>query len=195
MDRYVTAGDASAGIYANAQNEFYSHAVSTGTSGTTNNDTLSASNYIVWHTKSDKDKSVTKAVIKFKVQLSRLANFNMAWGLVNYQALASNMDITNVIDKIIIGVSGTGNFTARVANGSSESTLDCGASDDNMHEWEIIWQSGSVEIKKDGISQGTITTNLPDVPISPIPIWCKNNTGGSAGANRIVVDYWHYKGE
>ena len=67
-----------------------------------------------------------------------------------------------------------------------------GVSDNNIHRFGIEWKSTQVEFFIDDTSKGTITTNLPDSPLCPMPFWMLNSTACTAGADAFICDYWHY---
>ncbi len=193
-DLYLGLGSSTSfGIYAAGNDEYYSHAATPEGNLTTATQGGFYASYSVWHTKNDKDKSFTKAVAEFKVKFVRTANLILGFGLID--GTAANGSPLQTVDKIVVTVSGTGNFTARVSDGAAESTLDCGVSDDNFHKWRIEWTSTQIEIFLDGVSKGTITTNKPDRPLQPAPHLIRNDTGANDGLRDVIMDYWHCKME
>lgn len=197
LDIYRFDGVGSATIYSAAQNEFYSHAVTNGIITTGNGSALVAYQFTVSHTKNDKDSSFTKAVIEFRVRTGiRATSLRLSCGLAEPNLALTANPVGVVTDKVIVAVDGTGNWFGRVANGTTESTLDLGVSADNTnYKFRLEWTSTQVEFFKDGISQGTITTNLPDIPLAVVPLWSRNDTGVDDGANDLIIDYWHYKAD
>lgn len=177
-----------------ADDEFRRHATTNGATSVGNNQTngMETSNFVIWHTKRDKDNSFTKALIEFRIKMTRAASIDLFFGL--HFTIVAHPDITDLYDKILITAAGTGNFIARVSQGTAESILDMGVSDDNVHRFRIEWTNTQIEFFLDGVSKGTITTNLPDRPLRVLPHASRNETGVSASmANKIICDYWHMK--
>lgn len=151
-----------------------------------------ADRHTVYHTKRDIDNSFTKVNIEFRSKFrTRVANLEHWLGVADGFALGNIS--TTTVRKITV-YENNGNYQLRTSDGTTQSDLDTGTvGDTSAHKFDMIWSNTpNVEIKIDGVSKGTKTTNLPDSALSPV-MAMKNGSG--VDQNGDIHDYWHTKYE
>ena len=178
-------------MYGFTDDEFFEHSAKIKQLANGTGARLMTQEFMIWHTKNDKDNTFTKAIIEFRFKLTRLAGMTLGVGLTES---AITQDLSTVAHaKLMLIVDGTGNFKGFTSDGAAETSLDMGASDDNVHKLRLEWTSTQVEFFLDDVSKGTISLTLPPKPLRVVPLFCFNNTGASDGENQMITDYWHYK--
>jgi len=80
-----------------------------------------------------------------------------------------------------------------VADGAAENTLNCGTISAGSYLLEVVWDTGSAEFFVNGVSQGTLSTNIPSGTVQADHILhIKGNNAGAAEDKVLRITEWSF---